>query len=85
MDPVFTDKEVLQLDKVPQIARTLDGKQYVVGAVGINNLKANDYINVWLQVFTLVLSLLSIFLLCFVVDLCSYDDVARFFPLAIKL
>uniref|UniRef100_A0A6B2L3F3 USP domain-containing protein n=1 Tax=Arcella intermedia TaxID=1963864 RepID=A0A6B2L3F3_9EUKA len=49
LDPSFTRDEIQKLDKQPTICRTLDGKQYVAGVVGLNNLGFNDYINVVVQ------------------------------------
>lgn len=60
---MFTEKDVSLLDTTQILARTLDGKQYVVGAIGINNLKNNDFINVWIQTFAHMSKLRDYFLM----------------------
>eukprot|EP01125_Pyxidicula_operculata_P022815 TRINITY_DN959_c0_g1_i1.p1 TRINITY_DN959_c0_g1~~TRINITY_DN959_c0_g1_i1.p1 ORF type:complete len:407 (-),score=104.98 TRINITY_DN959_c0_g1_i1:47-1267(-) len=49
LDPQFSSEDISKLDKESSVCRTLDGKQYYAGVVGLNNLGYNDYINVVLQ------------------------------------
>lgn len=48
-DPVYTKAEVMALDREAKTSRTLTGKEYTPGFVGMNNIKANDYFNVVIQ------------------------------------
>jgi len=49
LNPTFTDEQIASLDRniVPSVC--LDGTTYLPGIVGLNNIKATDYINVVLQ------------------------------------
>lgn len=38
------------MDKTDKLSRAIDGSMYSPGIVGMNNIKANDYCNVVLQV-----------------------------------
>lgn len=49
VDPQFTPEEVKALDKERQPAWDLAGRKYYPGFVGLNNIKANDYVNVVAQ------------------------------------
>ena len=49
VDPRFTNEEVKALDREPNPAWDLLGKKYYPGFVGLNNIKANDYLNVVVQ------------------------------------
>ncbi|KAF4954700.1 hypothetical protein F66182_18394 [Fusarium sp. NRRL 66182] len=49
VDPTFTKNDVLKLDKEVRDAWDLLGKKYRPGYVGMNNIKANDYLNVVVQ------------------------------------
>lgn len=42
--------QIAQLDKSDKLSRAIDGSMYSPGIVGMNNIKANDYCNVILQV-----------------------------------
>jgi len=50
LNPVFTAEEIATLAANPPISRSIDGVRYLSGTVGLNNLKASDYINTVLQV-----------------------------------
>ena len=41
--------QILQLDADSRWVRALDGTEYMPGLVGLNNMKANDYVNVVIQ------------------------------------
>ncbi|KAL1838616.1 hypothetical protein VTJ49DRAFT_2484 [Mycothermus thermophilus] len=62
-DPRYTRREVAELDRVPRRARTLQGKEYTPGFVGMNNIKENDYLNVVVQALSHVSPLRNFFLL----------------------
>ena len=62
-DPRYTKAEVYALDKVPRESRTLSGKSYTPGFVGMNNIKENDYLNVVVQGLSHTSSLRNFFLL----------------------
>jgi len=47
---VFTDRYVTSLDKDPIFRKALDGQDYRVGLLGLNDLKKTDYINCVIQV-----------------------------------
>lgn len=50
LNPTFSPTEVAGLDKDVSWARTLDGAEYMPGLVGLNDMRANDYANVIIQV-----------------------------------
>lgn len=50
LKPTFTKKHIANLDKQGKLYRAYDGTTYLPGIVGLNNIKANDYANVVLQV-----------------------------------
>lgn len=68
LNPTFTEEHIENLDKSTKLSRAIDGSMYMPGIVGLNNIKANDYCNVVLQVqgkvynvfFILCLNLLGI-------------------------
>ncbi|OMJ21963.1 putative mRNA-splicing protein ubp10, partial [Smittium culicis] len=49
IDPRYTEQDVLSLDKTYSISYDLNRSKYRPGFVGLNNIKANDYINVIIQ------------------------------------
>ncbi|KTG44744.1 hypothetical protein cypCar_00022820, partial [Cyprinus carpio] len=50
LKPTFTKQHISGLDKHGKLYRAYDGTTYLPGIVGLNNIKANDYANVVLQV-----------------------------------
>lgn len=50
LKPTFTKQHISGLDKQGKLYRAYDGTTYLPGIVGLNNIKANDYANVVLQV-----------------------------------
>lgn len=50
LNPTFTLKHIQNLDNSTKLSRAIDGSLYLPGIVGLNNIKANDYCNVILQV-----------------------------------
>ncbi|CBF77479.1 mRNA splicing protein SAD1 [Aspergillus nidulans FGSC A4] len=63
VDPYYTKDEVAKLDKVVTDAFDLSGRRYRPGFVGMNNIKANDYLNVVAQALAHVLPIRNYFLL----------------------
>lgn len=60
--PLFTKDEIQQLDKVAQVSYDLHHKRYLAGFVGLNNIKANDYVNTIVHVLCHVQPLRDYFL-----------------------
>lgn len=58
----IAEEEVARLDASSLWARALDGSEYMPGLVGLNNMKANDYVNVVLQALWRVHPLRDFFL-----------------------
>jgi U4/U6.U5 tri-snRNP-associated protein 2 len=48
LNPTFTLTDIAHLDQKKRV-RSLDGSTYLPGLVGMNNIKANDYMNVIFQ------------------------------------
>lgn len=49
MRPFYTEEEVKKFDFDTTYSRGLDGTDYLPGFVGLNNIKATDYVNVVIQ------------------------------------
>jgi U4/U6.U5 tri-snRNP-associated protein 2 len=62
LNPTFAKEEVANADRKKQWSRALDGSDYLTGAVGLNNLKATDYVNVVVQALNRVAPLRDFFL-----------------------
>jgi U4/U6.U5 tri-snRNP-associated protein 2 len=62
-DPTYTKEDARDLDRVSKTSRTLDGREYSPGFVGMNNIKENDYLNVVVQALSHVAPLRNYFLL----------------------
>lgn len=62
-DPRFSEDEVKRLDRVPKESTDLANKKYRPGFIGMNNIKANDYLNVVVQTLAHVAPLRNFFLL----------------------
>eukprot|EP00879_Flechtneria_rotunda_P014794 GHRR01015458.1.p1 GENE.GHRR01015458.1~~GHRR01015458.1.p1 ORF type:complete len:604 (+),score=171.22 GHRR01015458.1:206-2017(+) len=63
LNPAYTQEEVAKLDTDVTWVRALDGSEYMPGLVGLNNMKANDYINVVIQVLARVNPIRNFFLI----------------------
>ncbi|KAI8824024.1 uncharacterized protein EV422DRAFT_608931 [Fimicolochytrium jonesii] len=63
LKPSFTREQVARLDKVNPYAYDLNNKRYLPGFVGLNNIKANDYLNVIVQALAHVEPIRNHFLL----------------------
>ncbi|CAH1794320.1 unnamed protein product [Owenia fusiformis] len=62
LNPTYTKKFIVQLDRNPKMSRAFDKSTYLPGIVGLNNIKANDYCNVILQALSHVSPLRNYFL-----------------------
>ena len=62
-DPRYTKDEVMALDREMKTAWALNGKEYIPGFVGMNNIKENDYFNVVVQALSHVPPLRNYFML----------------------
>jgi U4/U6.U5 tri-snRNP-associated protein 2 len=63
VDPRYTEEEVKLLDKDAKEATDLSNNRYRPGFIGMNNIKANDYLNVVVQALAHVGPLRDFFLL----------------------
>ena len=63
VDPKFTEADVKSLDKDAKESIDLANKRYRPGFIGMNNIKANDYLNVVVQTLAHVTPLRNFFLL----------------------
>ncbi|KAF9166916.1 hypothetical protein DFQ26_006443 [Actinomortierella ambigua] len=63
LDPRFTPDQVAKLDKNTGLSYDLHRKQYIPGFIGLNKIKANDYMNVVLQVLAHVPPVRNYFML----------------------
>lgn len=63
VDPRFSQDEVMKLDKVPVECTDLSNKRYRPGYIGMNNIKANDYLNVVVQTLAHIPPMRNFFLL----------------------
>ncbi|KAI2828156.1 hypothetical protein CBS147321_101 [Aspergillus niger] len=63
VDPYYSKDEVMKLDKEVHDAFDLAGNRYRPGFVGMNNIKANDYLNVVVQLLAHVFPIRNYFLL----------------------
>ena len=68
LNPTFEIAHILELDDVSRMSRAYDGTTYLPGIVGLNNIKANDYCNVILQVSGYIREIY--FFVLYVVDKC---------------
>jgi len=62
LNPTFTKQEILAMDKDVKLARAYNGNTYYPGIVGLNNIKANDYCNVMLQMMSHMYPIRNFFL-----------------------
>ncbi|KAF9581381.1 hypothetical protein BGW38_001628, partial [Lunasporangiospora selenospora] len=83
LDPRYTPAQVAALDKNASLSYDLNRKSYLPGFIGLNNIKANDYVNVVIQVLAHVPPLRDYFMLG------NFDDkselVKRFSTLVRKI
>lgn len=63
LDPTFTKEQVSAFATKSDLCTDLSGKTFTPGYVGLNNIKANDYVNVVVQALNQVVPLRNYFLL----------------------
>lgn len=63
LNPIFSEEEVALLDKSTKLVYDLNKKCYIPGFIGLNNIKANDYVNVVFQALAHVSPIRNYFLL----------------------
>jgi len=85
--PRFEAGEVAKLDadKGASWKRAIDGIDFMPGLVGLNNMRANDYVNVTLQMLARVTALRDYFLSPANYEGCKSELVQRFGELLMKL
>lgn len=81
VDPRFTLDEVKAMDRVPKPAWDLLGRKYIPGFVGLNNIKANDYLNVVVQALSHVAPLRNFLIL---EDLSSRPELVKRFSTMVR-
>ena len=81
VDPTFTKQDVMRLDKTHPQAWDLQGRKYVPGYVGMNNIKANDYFNAVCHALTHVPPLRNYFML---EDLSSRNQLVQRFSILLR-
>ena len=81
VDPTFNAQEVKAMDKKREPAWDLNGKKYYPGFVGLNNIKANDYLNVVAQALAHVSPLRNFLML---EDLSTRPQLAKQFSILVR-
>ncbi|PPJ60389.1 hypothetical protein CBER1_08013 [Cercospora berteroae] len=81
VDPRFTPADVKAMDKEPQPKWDLLGRKYIPGFVGLNNIKANDYLNVVVQALSHVTPLRNFLML---EDLSSKPELVKRFSVLVR-
>jgi U4/U6.U5 tri-snRNP-associated protein 2 len=81
VDPRFTSEDVKALDKETKPAWDLLGRKYIPGFVGLNNIKANDYLNVVVQALSHVTPLRNFLML---EDLASRPQLVQRFSVLVR-
>jgi len=81
VDPQFSPEEVKTMDKEHKPAWDLLGKKYNPGFVGLNNIKANDYLNVTVQALAHVVPLRNFLML---EDLSSRPQLVQRFSVLVR-
>ena len=81
VDPRFTLDEVKAMDRAPKPAWDLLGRKYIPGFVGLNNIKANDYLNVVVQALSHVAPLRNFLIL---EDLSSRPELVKRFSTMVR-
>ncbi|KAI9478879.1 MAG: hypothetical protein EXX96DRAFT_483344 [Benjaminiella poitrasii] len=63
LNPILTKQQVHKLDQNLKMSYDLNNKKYLPGFVGLNNIKANDYVNVIIQSLAHIPSIRDYFIL----------------------
>merc|ERR1712196_555360 len=62
LNPTFSNQDIEALNNSALWSRGIDGTEYMPGLVGINNMKANSYANVVIQILARVRPLREFFI-----------------------
>jgi len=62
LKPIFSKKEIDNLEKSYNISKALDGTEFIPGCIGLNNIKRTDYVNVIIQAMCRVVNFRKFFL-----------------------
>jgi U4/U6.U5 tri-snRNP-associated protein 2 len=81
VDPQLSKEEVMALDRDERVAWDLSGKKYIPGFVGMNNIKANDYLNAAIQLLAHIPALRNFSML---EDLSSRPQLAQRFAILVR-
>ena len=73
------------MDRESRWVRALDGTEFMPGLVGLNNMRANDYVNVCVQIMARIVPIRNFFLLPENYAGCKSALVQRFGELMRKL
>lgn len=63
LNPILTKAQVHELDTTLKMSYDLNNKKYLPGFIGLNNVKANDYVNVVIQALAHIPSIRDYFIL----------------------
>lgn len=85
LNPTYTEEDVKKIDDSNTWASALDGTEYMPGLIGLNNMKANDYVNVVLQTLIRITPLRDFFLRKENYQFCSTPLVQRFGEIVRKI
>jgi len=85
LKPTFTKEEVAKLDTNTKYSYDLHNKKYLPGFVGLNNIKANDYVNVIIQALIHIPPIRNYFILNTTESNTSSQLVERFGALVRKM
>lgn len=85
LNPTFTADQIANLDSNTTQSICLDGTPYLPGIVGLNNIKATDYINVVLQALVRIQPLRNFFIKEENLKSCKSELVHRFGNLVRKM
>lgn len=85
LNPTLTKSQVAELDKTFKTSYDLNNKKYLPGFVGLNNVKANDYVNVVIQALAHIPQIRDYFILTDFEKKGSSQLVCRFGALVRKM
>ncbi|KAI9192957.1 uncharacterized protein BJ171DRAFT_611077 [Polychytrium aggregatum] len=81
LKPTFTKEQIQSLDSSERYSYDLNNKPYLPGFVGLNNIKANDYVNTAIHALAHIKPLRDFFLLG---DLPESSELARRFGILVR-
>merc|ERR1719254_57365 len=62
LTPSFEEDEILEMSTKVRYAKSLDGTDYIPGCIGLNNIGNSDYMNVIVQMLSMVIPVRSFLL-----------------------